>query len=47
MKTLVLGLGNPILSDDAVGLHAARAAASVLQGRQDIESVKTITGACA
>jgi len=37
MKTLVLGLGNPILSDDAVGLHVARAVASVLQGRQDIE----------
>jgi len=24
MKTLVLGLGNPILSDDGVGLHVAR-----------------------
>ena len=25
MKTLVLGLGNPILGDDSVGLHVARA----------------------
>ena len=24
MKTLVIGLGNPILSDDSVGLHAVR-----------------------
>lgn len=25
MKTLVLGVGNPILSDDGVGIHVARA----------------------
>jgi len=31
MKTLILGLGNPILSDDGVGLHVAR----VLEGRLD------------
>jgi len=29
MKTLVLGVGNPILSDDGVGIHVARA----LKGR--------------
>lgn len=28
MKTLVLGLGNPILTDDGVGIHAVRAAAA-------------------
>jgi hydrogenase maturation protease len=28
MKTLVLGLGNPILTDDGVGIHVVRAAAS-------------------
>jgi hydrogenase maturation protease len=28
MKTLVLGLGNPILTDDGVGIHIVRAAAS-------------------
>ena len=30
MKTLILGLGNPILSDDAIGLHVARALESKL-----------------
>jgi len=29
VKTLILGMGNPILSDDGVGLHVARA----LKGR--------------
>jgi hydrogenase maturation protease len=28
MKTLVLGLGNPILTDDGVGIHVVRALAS-------------------
>jgi hydrogenase maturation protease len=28
VKTLVLGLGNPILTDDGVGIHIVRAAAS-------------------
>jgi len=40
MKTLVLGLGNPILSDDGVGLCVARA----LEGRfnqQEITVVET------
>ena len=27
-KTLVLGLGNPILTDDGVGIHVVRALAS-------------------
>ena len=31
MKTLILGLGNPILSDDSVGFHVAQA----LMGRFD------------
>ena len=30
-KTLVLGLGNPILTDDGVGIHVARAAAGRIQ----------------
>jgi len=40
VKTLVLGLGNPILSDDSVGIHVARA----LEGRlshQDITVMET------
>jgi hydrogenase maturation protease len=28
MRTLVLGLGNPILADDGVGIHVVRAAAA-------------------
>jgi hydrogenase maturation protease len=37
MRTLVLGLGNPILRDDAVGLRVAQAVAAALERRQDIE----------
>ena len=29
MKTLILGIGNPILCDDGVGLHIAHALKSV------------------
>ena len=29
MRTLVLGLGNPILTDDGVGIHVVRAAAAL------------------
>ena len=35
MKTLILGLGNPILSDDSVGFRIAQA----LMGRFDEEEV--------
>ncbi len=31
MKTLVLGLGNPILTDDGVGIHVVRQAAALRQ----------------
>ncbi|MBI5590351.1 MAG: hydrogenase maturation protease [Deltaproteobacteria bacterium] len=37
MKTLILGMGNPILSDDGVGLHVARA----LDGRFAGTDVRT------
>ena len=37
MKTLILGMGNPILSDDGVGLHVARA----LEGRFAGTDVRT------
>ncbi len=30
MKTLVIGLGNPILTDDSVGIHVARAVQAAL-----------------
>ncbi len=34
MKTLVLGLGNPILTDDGVGVRVAEAVLSALNGEQ-------------
>jgi hydrogenase maturation protease len=34
-RVLVLGLGNDVLTDDAVGLHIARSAAARLGGRPD------------
>ncbi len=38
MKTLILGLGNPILTDDGVGIHVARA----LAGRLDHADVTVV-----
>jgi hydrogenase maturation protease len=40
-KVLVLGLGNDILSDDAVGLRVARAAAKRLAGNPAVEAKAT------
>lgn len=37
MKTLVLGLGNPVVSDDRVGLLVAQALEPLLADRPDIE----------
>jgi len=37
MKTLLLGLGNPIVSDDSVGLRVAEALKGRLAGRPDVE----------
>ncbi len=36
MRTLVLGLGNPILRDDSVGLRVVQALGPTLRGREDI-----------
>jgi hydrogenase maturation protease len=36
MKTIVLGLGNTILSDDGVGIYVARALRQELAGRADV-----------
>ena len=43
MKTLVLGLGNPILTDDGVGIHAVRALARRLN-RPDVEVAEASLG---
>jgi hydrogenase maturation protease len=37
MKILVLGLGNPLVSDDSVGLRVAEKLKPLLAGRPDIE----------
>ncbi|NLZ00969.1 MAG: hydrogenase maturation protease, partial [Pirellulaceae bacterium] len=37
MKTLVLGLGNWIVSDDSIGLRVAAELAKVLADREDVE----------
>jgi hydrogenase maturation protease len=36
-RTLVLGLGNPILSDDSVGVHVARAVQALLPAEAGID----------
>ena len=41
MRTLVLGLGNELLSDDGVGLLAARSVRSALAGRRDVDVVES------
>jgi hydrogenase maturation protease len=36
-KTLIIGLGNPIVSDDSVGLKVAQQLRVLLDGRDDVE----------
>ncbi|NUQ64210.1 MAG: hydrogenase maturation protease [Pirellulales bacterium] len=37
MKTLILGLGNPLVTDDSVGLRVAAELKNLLQGREDVD----------
>ena len=37
MKTLVIGLGNPLVTDDSVGLRVAAELKTRLAGRPDVE----------
>ncbi|MFH1540078.1 MAG: hydrogenase maturation protease [bacterium] len=41
MKTIVLGMGNTILSDDGVGIHVARELKKMLNGKPDVEVSET------
>ncbi|MBO9360706.1 MAG: hydrogenase maturation protease [Thermoflexus sp.] len=41
MAILILGLGNDLLSDDRIGLLAARALRALLQGQEGIEIVES------
>ena len=43
MQSLILGLGNPILTDDAAGLEVARRVHSLL-GREEIDLREAATG---
>ena len=36
MSTIIIGLGNPVLTDDSVGMHAVREISARLQGRPDV-----------
>jgi len=44
MRTLVLGLGNPILRDDSVGLQVARRLASELAGVEGVDVAEDYHG---
>ena len=43
-STIIIGLGNPILSDDSVGIHVARKLRERIAGRQDIEVIEAHAG---
>ena len=44
MKTLIIGLGNPILTDDGAGIYAARMVEHVLPPGADIDIVELAVG---
>lgn len=47
MRTLVIGLGNPILTDDGAGIYAARAVAAVLPPDSGVEIIEVSVGGLA
>jgi len=44
MRTIVVGLGNPILSDDSVGIKVAELVKQRVPGNQDIEVTEAYAG---
>jgi hydrogenase maturation protease len=44
LKTLVIGLGNPLVQDDSVGLRVAKSLESQLAGREDVELTEDYWG---
>jgi hydrogenase maturation protease len=44
MKTVVIGLGNPILSDDGVGIHVARLVKQTVGTREDLVVTELYAG---
>lgn len=47
MRTLVVGLGNPILTDDGVGIYAARAVADALPPGANVDVIEVSVGGLA
>jgi hydrogenase maturation protease len=47
MKTLVIGLGNPILTDDGVGIYVVREVARTLPPQPDVDLVELSVGGVA
>ena len=43
MRTLILGMGNPIISDDSVGIRVAERLEERLRGREDVTVISTST----
>ena len=44
MSTAIIGLGNPLLSDDGVGVEVARMAAERLRHRSDVTAMESCAG---
>ncbi|UCF67729.1 MAG: hydrogenase maturation protease [Acidobacteriota bacterium] len=44
MKTLVIGLGNPLLCDDGVGWHVTRELRPLVEQREDVDVVDLCVG---
>ncbi|HMK43389.1 MAG TPA: hydrogenase maturation protease [Dissulfurispiraceae bacterium] len=46
-KTIVIGLGNPLKTDDGFGLHVARTLGKALAGRSDVDVTEAFCGGIA
>ena len=44
MRTVVIGIGNSVLTDDSVGQHVVRCLAPHLEGRTDVRTHEMCTG---
>jgi hydrogenase maturation protease len=44
MKTVIIGMGNPLLRDDGVGIQAVRALEPVVGTRRDVDLLELYTG---
>ncbi|MCB9450227.1 MAG: hydrogenase maturation protease [Anaerolineaceae bacterium] len=47
MKTRVIGLGNPILTDDGAGIHAARSVVKLLPPDSEVDVIELSVGGLA